>query len=155
MKKILILIAFITAFTAGKAQYDNPVTLVSANGYAADTVSNTATKYLVFGTAVLGDITYSMLKGVLHNASIAVTVTKISGTVAGGVRLESSLDGVNWFSTFDGGSFISFDPTDVASQTYRFSPSRWNDLYIRVKYTGSGTMSARVEAKLFARKAVH
>lgn len=157
MKKIILLIAFISAFIAAKAQYSDAVLLTSITGYYGDTVTNTATKYLYYTNG----LSAPQLKGVLHTSAIAITVTKISGTVAGTISVEGSLDGVNYYNVYNShfaGSDISnynYTATDVSTQTFRFAPPFWADLYLRVKYTGAGNMSAKVEAKLFARKEVH
>lgn len=64
-----------------------------------------------------------------------VVVTKISGTVAGTLVLQGSMDGTNWTTIGSGASV-----TD-ASNTYSFNSTvKW--YYYRISWTGTGTMSA-------------
>lgn len=158
MKKLLFFIAFIAAFTAAKAQYSEPFQMKSSTGYDADTLVDANTKYLYY---TIGGVQQA-LKGVLATTSVQVSVVKMTGTVAGTVIVESSLDGAVWNNVYtsyiSGGSAIynlNFGLSDVADQAFRFNLPNWADLYIRVKYVGSGTMTAKIAAKLFVRKELH
>jgi hypothetical protein len=64
-----------------------------------------------------------------------VIVTKISGTVAGTLVLQGSMNGTDWTTIGSGASV-----TD-ASNTYTFNTVvKW--YYYRISWTGTGTMSA-------------
>jgi hypothetical protein len=70
-------------------------------------------------------------------------VTKISGTVAGTVTLQGSLDGIN-YSTVNSNyvTASSYSPTNVATSTFRFIVTGSPYRFYRLSYTGAGTMSA-------------
>ena len=72
-----------------------------------------------------------------------MAITKISGTVAGVVRLFGSIDGVTYARI---AATDSLNATNVASQGKLFnvlpSGGKWPYKYVRVSYTGTGTMSA-------------
>ncbi len=90
-----------------------------------DTVVNTGTKNL--------NLT---VKGTNTTGLFQVVVTKISGTVAGNVIFQGSVDGTN---------FVNLDTlatTNVTTQTKVFSDIPVKYPFYRVTYTGSGTMSA-------------
>lgn len=137
MKKFLILgIAALVMSTSLFAQ-----TALTSAAYPAntiDTVTNTATKYLVTGKLV------DKYKAV----SVVATVTEISGTTGGTVSLEASWDGTNWYSVYaSADSTYTFTPADqTAAQSYRWKLTDFGDAYLRVKYTGTGTMSAKIQA---------
>lgn len=135
MKKLIFFIAFIAAFTVAKAQYTDFFQMKSASGYAADTVTNNQTKYLIYSVSGV----QQQLKGVLHSLAVQVNIYKNSGTVAGNVYVETSLDLINWSNAY--ASYIapsgdisnySYSASDVAGQVFRFNLPNWADLYIRV-----------------------
>jgi hypothetical protein len=96
---------------------------------AGDTVVNTAT--------VNKQITTS---GSYQAAGVQITLTKISGTVAGTTKLQGSINGTAWE---DIGS--AFTHTDVASQSKLFAVTGGVPyVYLRTTSVGSGTMSAKV-----------
>lgn len=103
-----------------------------------DTVTNTATK-TQSSTAII-----QAWKAV----GVAVTVTKISGTVAGVVRLHGSADGVNYTRIAPTDSLIALN---VTTNYKLFNPVTaggvWPWKYVRVTYTGVGTMSAGMTSK--------
>lgn len=134
MKKIVFLLLIIVGSFAAKAQTD----LVSpAFGNLLDTVTNTATKYV--GAKITGSPKV---------IGLAVTVTKISGTVAGTASLEASNDGTNYFAI----ASSSNTNTDVATQVWGWEDVDPAYLYYRVKVTGSGTMAVQIKGKLVIRK---
>lgn len=126
MKKIFaLLILAIAAFTLpAEAQRATLMPLV-----AGDTIVNTGTVNKVF-TVTAG---YSAV-------GMQVVVTKISGTVAGTVTPQVSLDGVNWI-TLPGATALTL--TDVTTNTQVWSivgGVPWT--HFRLRGAGSGTMSA-------------
>ena len=126
----------------------------SVYGNTVDTVTNGATKYM-----------YSpQIRGFQKVISVVVHLAEISGTTAGTITLEASLSGgtsaADWYPVTSYGVTDStkgtwtFTPTDVASQNFRFKVTDWSDLYLRVKYTGTGTMSDKIYAYYLARREV-
>jgi hypothetical protein len=81
--------------------------------------------------------------------TVAVSVTKISGTVAGTVTLTGSIDGVTYYA-ISGASALTL--TDVASQGTLWVLTGNPYSYYKVLGTGSGTMSASISAKVLPRK---
>jgi hypothetical protein len=134
MKKILFLIMLATVFIAALPQKTEAQTsLISAgNSLARDTVTNTAAK------SWLGQFA-----GYHSTVTIQVDITKISGTLAGSLTVVASNDGVTYQAI---GS--AFTVTDVASQSTNFSPTL-GFRYYGVKWTGTGTMSGSLVAKLY------
>jgi hypothetical protein len=134
-----VLSAFIAliAFVAPPKQSAAQVSLISTgNSLAKDTVTNTAVKVLV-----------TKVPGYQATVGIQVNVTKISGTLAGTIIPVASIDGVTYFPAGSG----TFTATDVASQGTLFAPPL-GYLYYGVQWTGTGTMSGSITAKLIARK---
>jgi hypothetical protein len=132
MKKLLFLLLLAAFSFTVKAQVIN---LKSTIGNNTDTVANTATEVLSSGA----------IAGKVSAFTVAVTITKISGTVDGSLRLQYSLDGTSYFSV---AADSVYTPTDVSSQVFGWlvkcpAPVK----YIRVSYTGTGTMSAILAAK--------
>jgi hypothetical protein len=135
MKKFLFLAISFTIGLASIAQTDS---LKSQYSLTVDTVTNAGTNYL---TSVKAKNKVPAL--IVFNAA------KISGTVAGTASLEASVDGTTWYSYYGSkDSTYSFTLTNVSAQAYRWELPQLNDLYVRVKVTGSGTMAAKIYATL-------
>lgn len=146
MKKILFLSLFATLCFASQAQ----VALKSQYGNAIDTVDNTGTKYLTLQNSSL---TATPITSFYKVASVAVGVTEITGTTAGTITVQASLDNTVWYDVYSSisntGATYSFAPADVTTlQAYRFRINSWSDRYLRIKYVGAGTMSAAFTAKV-------
>lgn len=141
MKKLSILLTLVTFAMCSFGQID----MKSANNNTVDTVANTGTKYM----------TSQKIGGNIKSLAVAVTLTEISGTTGGTLTLEASLDGVTWYPLYQSYSdTTTFTPADVATQAFRWliSPSEgFGDTFVRVKYTGTGTMSTKISAKYLAR----
>jgi hypothetical protein len=126
MKRFIFLIlsaGALMASLAGSAQIGNSAALPLKAG---DTTVNTGTASRVLSAT-----------GNYAGAVIQVKVTKISGTAAGTVKMQGSLDGTNYE---DIGT--AYTVTDVATQFKTFYISAPLPQYIRVLETGAGTMSA-------------
>ena len=121
MKKILFLLLIVLSYSVADAQYATQIPLA-----AGDTTVNTGTASKIIKAT-----------GSYSGVAIQVKVAKISGTAAGTVKIQGSLDGTNYE---DIGS--SYTVTDVSSQTKTFYISAPLPPYIKVLETGSGTMSA-------------
>lgn len=104
---------------------------------ATDTVTNTTVKYQ-----------YAIVQGSNIHVTFQSLFTKVTGTPAGTIVLQGSIDGVNWSGTL--GS--SFTITDVATQVATFTvvPSQYQ--YYRIVVTPSGTQSSRINTKVLVRK---
>lgn len=124
MKKF-ILIAILGLFSfAASAQVTN---MVSQYSQTTDTVTNTGTKYM-----------YVTVPSSHENVSIQSVVTKTSGTAAGYVYIQGSLDGVNYVGNI--ATTDSAAVSNVTTNTYIFTMSTKAYKYYRLAYTGSGTM---------------
>jgi hypothetical protein len=136
MKKILI-ISFLALLTMYTHAQTDARTMLASNGLAIDTVSNTGTETWTLKTP-----------GYAKTVAVQFVATKISGTVAGSVTLQGSLNGTNWATV---PSQSAFTATDVASQTavWKFDDSGF--LYYRLSWTGAGTMSASGRAYILTR----
>lgn len=120
MKKLFLFVALVIGLaTATQAQNATLMPLV-----AGDTLTNADTLYKVI-TATAG---YSAL-------GIQPVVTKISGTVAGNVILQSSMNGVNYVNT------DTLALTDAATNTKLFSKVTTPFVYYRLQFITSGTQS--------------
>jgi len=141
MKKYIFLLSFALLLVCGSFAQSTVFTMVSSG----DTVVNTANKVCSLKVAK----TY-------RSTTIQVVITKVSGTVAGTVTMQGSLDGVTWM-TLDTACMLTDGPatfvaTNVASQSKAFiidgSPYFW----YRASYTGSGTMAAIISAFVLPRE---
>lgn len=103
----------------------------NASGMAFDTVSNTATKTLA---SVKVDQFYDLV-------AIQVDVEKVSGTVAGSIYIQGSLDKSNWVN------LDTLSPSNVANQTFLKVYTSYPYSYLRISYTGAGTMAAIPRAR--------
>jgi hypothetical protein len=136
MKKIILLsfLALLTMFTHAQ---NEPKNMLGSNGLAIDTVSDTGTE------------TWTLkVPGTQQTVAVQFVATKISGTVAGTVTLQGSLNGSSWATV---PSQSPFTATNVASQNTVWQMTGSGFLYYRVTWTGTGTMSASARAYLLAR----
>lgn len=144
MKKLIF--ALFALFLAVAPVSGQVYSMLATTGNAADTVNNTSAETLT-----------KQINGSYGEVTVQLTVTKISGTVAGTAVLQGSLDGTNY--TILG--YVNAQPADTANSvtntnittnvwTWPAGSSKY--LYYRVTVTGSGTMSARVSAKIMVRK---
>jgi len=123
MKRFLLLMVLSLALFTISSQAQS-VTLIPLA--AGDTAVNTGTASKVIN-ATAG------YQGIVIQAK----ATEISGTSAGTIKVQGSLDGTNYT---DIGS--AYTVTDVASQSTMFYVSGPLPRYIKVLQTGSGTMSS-------------
>lgn len=137
MKKLLLIAALIglvgaftpvTSYAQPGAPHVAPKTLTTtAFGNTLDTVDNTEQHVT---TPADGKTTNWNI-----GLTAEVVVKKISGTVAGTLVLQGSMDGTEWVTIGSGASV-----TD-ASNNYTFNTTvKW--YYYRISWTGTGTMSA-------------
>ena len=119
-------------FTSGASNKHAVINMLSPFSAISDTTTNTATSYISLPVQLW-----------YNTVSIQSVVTKISGTVAGTVTLQGSLDGTN-FNTVDGNyaDVTSYVPTNVTTSTKVLTVTGSPYRYYRLSYTGAGTMSA-------------
>jgi hypothetical protein len=138
MKKLSILLLALT-LTIG---------IVSAQTYtmtaSGDTITDTGTK------ACSLKVVHSYDQITIH-----ALITKISGTVAGTVTLQGTVDGTT-FVTVDTATFVSdglatYTATNVASQSKVWVINKSPYLWFKISYTGSGTMAATLKGYLLPR----
>ena len=142
MKKILSLIVFVTCISLANAQ-----TFQMVGAYTTgDTVVNTATKACSLKVAH----SYKQI-------SVQAIVTKISGTVAGTITLQGTVDGTNYV-TVDSAVIVSnhqpyptYTATNTATQSKVWILNNSPYLWYKLSYTGSGTMSAILKGYLLPR----
>jgi hypothetical protein len=125
MKKYLLILVCSLIGLSAFAQKGTAVKLPLAVG---DTLTDagTVTKYI-------------NVTGGYNGVAIQVVLTKLSGTGAGTVQLQSSLDGVNYVNL---GSAYTITNTATQSQVFYVTSPVANK--IKVLCTGSGTESVKV-----------
>lgn len=113
------------AFLSTPSFAQSPITMALAAG---DTCVNTATITRIIGGA--------KFTGAYKGIAVQVVISKISGTGAGTLTLQGSLDGTNYVAI---GS--AYTITNVATQSITFYVAAPIPAYVRVSTTGSGTES--------------
>lgn len=139
MKKFIFLFLFLVGVASANAQLLTMKKHYPNTDVVLDTVTNTA-------TAFLGNLVQiNTGPGSQRTVSIIWTATKISGTVAGTVKIQGSNDGTNFITltgAATGQSTTTFTATDVASQTTGWLITGNFCRFYRVSWTGAGTMAA-------------
>lgn len=134
MKKILSIL-FVLSFALGAFAQSFPLTVTGSP------VTNTGT-----ATAVI------KMAQSYTTVSIQPIITKTSGTVAGTVTLQGSVDGVNFVTVdtaFAASKRVTYTATNVTTNAPVFIIKNSPYLYYQVSYTGSGTMVATFTAITF------
>lgn len=159
MEKIMLIAALLATTLSASAQI---VSLKSSDNNDTDTLTNASTIYMT--TPV----------GALNNAKsgkydVQVAISNVSGTTAGTVIVEGSINGIDWepiHKTTRGVDGVHCDSLTFAaavSHTYNIYPgstkyyagtattnvsNAGRKLRIRLKIVGTGTQSSIVSAKL-------
>ena len=114
--------------------------LISTLSFAAATHAQTSVKFpTIVGDTVVNTGTQSKViavTGGYSGVAVQVILTKLSGTGAGTVKVQGSLDGTNYK---DIGS--AYTITDVTTQSCTFYVTAPLPQYVKVLTTGSGTES--------------
>lgn len=132
MKKLFLFLAVVVGLAVqSQAQVATVIPLK-----AGDTVTNTGTASKVI-----------KLTAGYSGVAIQAKATEISGTSAGTIKVQGSLDGTNFT---DIGS--AYTVTDVATQSTMFYVTAPVPVYLRVLQTGSGTMSSVLSVSYVLRK---
>jgi hypothetical protein len=140
MKKILLSLALVLLLVAPSfSQKGSVVQMLSSYGKLSDTVTNTGTAYLQAQYVAPSVGTTTM---------ITYNVIETSGTTAGTVTLQGSLDGITYATI----SSTTHSPADVTTQqNFAFVITGCPAYYYRVLWTGAGTMVGRLrDAKITA-----
>ncbi len=131
--------ALLVSFSASAQTEGTLASLLSTtNSTALDTVSGSVPRSQVL-----------RVPGSYGVITVVTTVTEISGTTAGTVKLYGSLDGTN-YALVDTNYFSPADQAAAQSYAWHIKPSTFT--YYKVTYTGTGTMSAKLATKLLRRK---
>jgi len=123
----------------------------TANAQAPNTLKNMLSSPTHVSTDTVTDAGVKLqsvaVPGYQEVVTIQTVITKINGTVAGTVIIQGSLDGVNYTTI----GTDSYTATNVATQSKTWSVNPSTFAYYRVSYTGTGTMSAKINSKLLHR----
>lgn len=127
----------VSAFSfSAKSQVLNPTLISATYGNTLDTVVNTGVNYLVLPAS-------APVKGYFRTALIVFKADKISGTIGGTAIPQVSANGTD-YADLPGAT--SYTLTDVATQSIAWVVSTgWVGAKVRVKVSGTGTMSAKVQ----------
>jgi len=136
---VAILLTVISTLSYGQTPEGAYTTMKSTTtGLALDTVTNTGARSQVL-----------RVPGFANTITILATVTEISGTTAGTVKLYGSLNGTN-YAEIDTAQV--FSPADqVAAQSFKWNVNPSQYTYYKVTYTGAGTMAAKLATGLLKR----
>ena len=139
--KFLFLALALTVSAGASAQLATFYQPLGTN-LTTDTVTNTATAYVT--TRVLANRQ-------VVSTTIQIVVTKISGTVGGTITLQGSIDGTNFKALNTPNTQTAMATITAADATaiYHYWLAGCPYQYYRVSWTGTGTMSATVAAKLY------
>ena len=147
MKKILSILAlFICVAVSTQAQrIATSGTLVSATyGKVTDTVTSTAAHYMVLPSGTTLPATMEL--------TVVATCVEITGTTAGTLTCEGSVDGTNWTSLYLTNSTTalqSFTATDVANQSFSWKLDNFSYKYVRIKAVGISTPQFTIAGKWY------
>lgn len=132
--------SFAQAPTGPKITYSAVGQALSTPNHAVtDTITNTTVAYQ-----------YAIVQGSNSSVTFQSLFTKVTGTVAGTIALQGSIDGVNWSATLGN----AFTLTDVSTQVASFTVTPSTYQYYRVVVTPSGTQSSRINTKVLVRREV-
>lgn len=121
-----------SVFSSGLSNKHAVRNMVSNVSLTSDTTANTGVSYVGLGVTEW-----------YNTVTIQSVVTKISGTVAGTVTLQGSIDGTNYVTVNSSYADVtSYSPTDVETSSKLFVVTGSPYRYYRLSYTGAGTMSA-------------
>lgn len=117
--------------TAGSSNKHVVQNMVNSSA-TTQTTTNTGTSYLSLPLSLW-----------YNTVTIQSVVTKVSGTVAGTVTLQGSIDGTNYVIVSSSYADVtSYSPTDVATSSKLFVVTGSPYKYYRLSYAGAGTMVA-------------
>jgi len=132
MKKLFLLLFMFASFGVF-AQAKAPAALTNSAAAIVDAGIVTAPVTLTYDAAT---VTFQTL------------VTKVSGTVAGVVKIQGSLDGTTWFNA----TTDSLALQNLTTNQYKTIITNNPWYYYRVYAKGSGTMNATITSFVLPRK---
>lgn len=148
MKKLFLFLLASVLLVTAQAQI-NLTVMKSATGYNQDTVTSSVAHYLI-----------SQKIRNRQDVTVVFKGLEISGTTAGTITLEASIDSTTWYPYYQ-----SINPGDTTGGNYRLSladvstaqPFRWflpafADAWVRIKCVGISTPNVQVSAKYFAKR---
>ena len=142
--KNFILTALLFVGLSMTAQVTGPKITSSAVGYLRSTPTHATTDTI---TNAVTELQYGIINGSNIHATFQPTFTKISGTASATVKLQGSVDGLQYS---DIGS--SYTVTDVATQTATFIVAPSSYQYYRLQIVPTGTQSVKVKTPVLVRK---
>lgn len=142
MKKFILLFALM--FSIAGISNAQSYTMLSSVGNTSDTNTNAETVTLT-----------KAITGSFAVISVQAVVTKLSGTAAGNIVLQGTVNGTNYVNLTDlcqPSANDTFTLTNVTTQScmWTITPSKY--IGYRLAFTTSGTVSARVQGTIIARK---
>lgn len=148
MKKIVLFLLASLVFVAVQAQDVSLTVMKSTGGYNQDTVTSTAAHYLI-SQKITGR----------KDVTVAFKGLEISGTTAGTITLEASIDSTVWYPYYTtiaqdttGGNYRLTLADIGTAQNFRWFLPNFGDAWVRVKCVGISTPNVQVSAKYHARK---
>ena len=145
MKKIFLMLALMLTVCLS-AQVTGPKITYSAVGHLLSTPTHPVIDTITNATV---KNQFAIVNGSNVHLTIQSTLTKISGTVAGTVKPQGSVDGLVYV---DIAGQTAFTLTDVASQTCAFVITGSPYQYYKLLVTPSGTQSTKIESKGLVRR---
>lgn len=129
-------------FISGASNKHGVNTMLSPFNAVSDTTDNTGTSFVSFPVSQW-----------YNSIAIQSVVTRLSGTAAGTVTLQGSIDGTN-YRTVDSrySTITSYTVTNAATNSRFFIVTGSPYRYYRLSYTGAGTMSCSHRGYLMPNK---
>ena len=140
VKMAMIALIYLASFSIN-AQNNNFYNPLGTN-LLTDTVTDAGVNY----------VSTKLLDRRNHSSTVIwVVVTKISGTVAGTITLQGSMNGTDYkaLNANDSQTALATVTATNASNTYHWRLIGGGFNYYRVSWTGTGTMAATVAAKIY------
>ncbi len=141
MKKFLILLLLAALIVLPVKIYSQSFVMINSG----DTIVNSATEACSLKIAQ----PYTTI-------TVHAYIVELSGTTGGTLTLQGTIDGTQWI-TVDTSALINeglsvYTPTDVATQSKVWIMRDAPYLWLRLSYTGTGTMSAILNGYVLPRK---
>lgn len=145
MKKLFLMLAIMLTISIS-AQVTGPKITYTAVGNLLSTPTHPAIDTI---TNAVSKSQFAIVNGANVHFTIQSTLTKISGTVAGTVKPQGSIDGITYY---DIPNQTALTLTDVASQGAIWVISNSPYQYYKVLVTPSGTQSTKIASLGLVRK---
>lgn len=146
MKKILLFAVLLGFALTSKAQVTGPKLSYSTVGNLRSTPTHSVTDTITDATV---KYQYGIANGSNRHITLQSTLDKISGTAAGTVKPQGSVDGVLYT---DIAGQTAFTLTNVTQQTCSFVLLSSPYQFYRIVVTPSGTQSVKIATKALIRQ---